>query len=158
RLSPQQEHLWRTSPDGPQLAVRCVLDLNGAEPSAIREALDRIVARHEILRTTFVRRHGLKAPSQVVNERLEIGWVDRDGQPDSEGAQHRVLGEGPIVRGALSTSPEGRRLLELTIPAVCSDAASLALLASELQAELGAVARHGTEPVQYADYAEWRSE
>jgi len=158
RLSPQQEHLWRTSPDGPQLAVRCILDLNGAEPIAIREALDRIVARHEILRTTFVRRHGLKAPNQVVNGRLEIGWVDRDGHPDTEVSQHRVLGEGPIVRGAFSTSPEGRRLLELTIPAVCSDAASLALLASELQAELGAAAGHGTEPVQYADYAEWRSE
>jgi amino acid adenylation domain-containing protein len=158
RLSPQQEHLWRKNPNGPRLAVRCVLDLNDAEPSAIHEALERIVDRHEILRTTFVRREGLKVPNQVVNGRLEIGWAERDARPEADGAQLQGLGEGPIVRGVLSTSPDGRRLLELTIPAVCSDAASLALLASELQAELAGGARHATEPVQYADYAEWRSE
>lgn len=143
RLSPQQEHLWRQNPDGPRLAVRCVLDLNGADPSAIRDALGRIVDRHEILRTTFVRREGLRVPNQVVNGRLEIAWVD-GGDAD--------LGEGPIVRAVIGSS------LELTIPAVCCDARSLALLASELQAELGGGAPHATEPVQYADYAEWRSE
>ncbi len=153
RLSPQQEHLWRKDPDGPRLAVRCVLDLNDADPSAIRDALDRIVDRHEILRTTFVRREGLKVPSQVVNGRLAIAWSDGDAHPD--GTQ---LGEGPIVRAALATSPDGRRLLELIVPAVSTDAASLVLLASELLAELGNGALQAAEPVQYADYAEWRSE
>jgi amino acid adenylation domain-containing protein len=158
RLSPQQEHLWRTSPDGPRLAVRCVLDLNDAEPRAIRDALDRIVSRHEILRTTFVRRQGLKVPSQLVNDRLEIGWEERDIDAGGNEAQAGALGEGPIVCAVLGPSLDGHRLLELTIPAVCSDAGSLVLLASELQAELGGGARGATEPVQYADYAEWRSE
>jgi len=92
-----------------------------------------------------VRREGLKVPNQVVNGRLEIAWVD--GVPaDAD------LGAGPIVRAGLGTS------LELTIPAVCCDARSLVLLASELQAELAGGAPAGPEPVQYADYAEWRSE
>ena len=98
---------------------------------AIRDALERIVDRHEILRTTFVRREGLKVPNQVVNDRLEIGWVERDGRRADDGASgarrrsRRARGPWP--------SPDGRRLLELTIPAVCSDAGSLALLASELR-------------------------
>ena len=149
RLSPQQEHLWRTHPNGPPLTVRCAIDVGGAETTAVENALARAIARHEILRTTFLRRQGMRLPGQVIHERLEPAWAADDPVD---------LARGPVVPAALSGRGGGRRLLTLTVPAVCADARSLALLAEELRTGLGAQTGAGTEPLQYADYAEWRNE
>ena len=147
RLSPQQEQLWHNEPDGPQLAARCLIDVGDAAPDAVRQALDRLVARHEILRTTFVRRPGMKVPSQVIHERLDPAW---DGEAALETSR------GPVVRAAFEDA-DGDRVLALTVSAACADARSLSLLAAELRAELaGGVP--ASEPLQYADYAEWRAE
>ena len=149
RLSPQQEQLWRTHPNGPPLAVRCVIDVGAAETAIVENTLARALARHEILRTTFLRRQGMRLPGQVIHERLEPAWAS-DG--------HLDLARGPVVAAALSGGSGGRRVLTLTIPAVCADARSLALLAGELRARLGTETPADTEPLQYADYAEWRGE
>lgn len=152
RLSPQQEQLWRRDPDGPRLAVHCRASVGSAAETAVREALSRVVTRHEILRTTFVRRLGLKVPAQRINHDPDVAWAD-DGDmavPD--------LDRGPVVRASLSADSDGHRVLSLTIPALCADARSVALLVSELEAELGGSVPPPEEPLQYADYAEWRSE
>ena len=156
RLSPQQEHLWRSYPSGPVLAVHCLIDVGEAASDAVQTALGLVVERHEILRTTFVRRQGLKLPNQVINERLDIAWQDADaaGHADQVGD----LGRGPVLRAGFLVETGGNRLLALTIPAVCADARSLIVLASELRAELAKPAGPWPEPLQYADYAEWRSE
>ena len=134
RLSPQQEHLWRSYPSGPLLTVRCLIDVGEAASDAVQTALGLVVERHEILRTTFVRRQGLKLPNQVINERLDIAWQDAD----AAGLAGPVgdLGRGPVLRAGFLVETGGNRLLALTIPAVCADARSLIVLASELRAEL----------------------
>jgi hypothetical protein len=71
RLSPQQEQLWRRNPGGPRLALHCRADLGSAAEAAVREALGRVLERHEILRTTFAHRLGLKMPAQQINDHLE---------------------------------------------------------------------------------------
>jgi amino acid adenylation domain-containing protein len=152
RLSPQQEQLWRCEPDGPQLTASCRIALGDADAVAVRDALGRLVARHEILRTTFPRRQGMKLPGQVIHDRLEPAW--REG---AEWTEELDLVHGPVVRAAL-VELDGRRSLELSLPAACADARSLALLAVELRAELAASGDDPAEPLQYADYAEWRSE
>src|SRR5579862_3379014 len=147
RLSPQQEQLWLNEPEGPRLEARCSIDVEGFDPDALRGALERLVARHEILRTTFVRQPGMKLPSQVIHDRLDPAW---DGDATLDPAR------GPVVHASLEET-DGRRLLVLTVSAACVDASSLSLLADELRAELTG---EGTapEPLQYADYAEWRAE
>src|SRR5436305_8054920 len=147
RLSPQQEQLWHHEPDGPRLTASCLIDVGDSDPSAVREALDRLVGRHEILRTTFARRPGMKLPSQVIHDRLEPAWDDEVALEPSK---------GPVVH-AKFVDVDGNRLLALTVSAACADARSLSLLAGELQAEL-AGALTPSEPLQYADYAEWRAE
>jgi amino acid adenylation domain-containing protein len=149
RLSPQQEQLWRAQPNGPTLVVRCVIDIGAANHGAVREALARAVGRHEILRTTFARRPGMRLPGQVIHDRLEPSW---------DAAEWLDLARGPVVLAAVSPSAHGGSLLTLRVPAVCADAHSLALLATELHADLSGKAGAGTEPLQYADYAEWRAE
>jgi amino acid adenylation domain-containing protein len=149
RLSPQQEQLWRAHPDGPRLGVRCTVDVGAADPAAVRDALAHAVGRHEILRTTFARREGLRLPGQLIHERLQPSWAAETTLD---------VAEGPVVHAALDENPGGGRTLTITVAAVCADARSLALLAAELQAELGGNAGDATEPLQYADYAEWRAE
>ncbi len=149
RLSPQQEQLWRRHPDGPPLAVRCTVDVGAADPAAVRDALAHAVARHEILRTTFARRQGLRLPGQLIHEHLEPSWAAEETLD---------LVHGPVVHAALADRTEGGRTLALTAAAACADASSLALLAAELQAELAGKATEATDPLQYADYAEWRAE
>ena len=151
RLSPQQEQLWRSERDGMKLVARCLIDLGDAGPEAVREALGRIAARHEILRTTFPPRAGLKLPGQVVHERLDPEW--RDGL---DGAERLDLGHGPVLHAAVGER-DARLHLAVALPAACADARSLALLASELHAELRSSPLEAGEPLQYADYAEWRS-
>jgi hypothetical protein len=55
RLSPQQKHLWLLQQDGrlPD-RISCVVKIEGVlETGFLKQALDHVVAQHEILRTTF---------------------------------------------------------------------------------------------------------
>jgi hypothetical protein len=79
RLSPQQELAWSARPDGPVGGAQMALQLTGElDGKRLRAALDHVVERHEILRTTFRRRPGMKTPLQVVNPALPVEWSDID--------------------------------------------------------------------------------
>jgi amino acid adenylation domain-containing protein len=165
RLSPQQEQLWRGEPDGPRLVAQGVIDISAADPPAVRSALGRIVARHEILRTTFARQPGVKLPAQVIHDELQPDWTEISVATDAELAELVArdaaspfdLVRGPIVRGTLVEHDGSRRLL-VTLPSVCADAPTIAIVAEELRTLLAGAEPSPSEPLQYADYAEWRSE
>ena len=61
---------------------------------------------------------------------------------------------GPLLRARVLSSPTGAQALLLTAPSVIADAASLVEIVRELRSQ-GA---GEDEPLQYADYAEWRNE
>ena len=153
RLSPQQEQLWRRQPEGPRLAARCVVDVGGSTAGVVRGALERLIARHEILRTTFAPLPGMRVPRQVIHDRLDPMWLEDEDEADCLDAAI-----GPVVQASFRVQP-GRLLLAFGVHAACADARSLVLLARELRAEIAAAeAGAAGEPLQYADYAEWRSE
>ena len=67
RLSPQQKHLWLQQPDSPAYRAQCAILLEGdLKTEALKEAVQKVVDRHEILRTTCHRLPGMKIPFQVV--------------------------------------------------------------------------------------------
>ena len=171
RLSPQQERLFELGADDPGYRAQCAatitLDVGNEQ---LRAALDAIVHRHEILRTTFVRQAGMRMPAQVIHDRLSANWEVADATEEladhalgellrSEVERDVDLERGPILRALLTRSPSGARTLVLTAPSVCADARSLSIVLGELLhlASGGAPWELG-EPLQYADYAEWRSE
>ncbi len=171
RLSPQQELLWSMQPDGPIGAAQVTLDVEGAlDVDRLRQALSLIVDRHEILRTTFARRQGMKTPLQVVRDMLPPVWelVDLTGverhEQDSRiatAAAEEVAGswdyaEGPLMRGRLFALAADRFVLVLAVAPPCADAGSLATIVRELAAHYAGdpVAE---EPLQYADFAEWQN-
>ena len=157
RLSPQQSFLL-TRPGEP-LVSQCAVALDPpVDPGVLRERLRRLSERHESLRTTFPTPAGARAPvAQTVHERLEPSWaVLEDGEDTTldallaQEAGGLDLDRGPTVRGLLAGG-----VLILTALSACADAHSLLLMAGEFS---GGAAEPSLEPIQHADFAEWRNE
>ncbi|HEV7162122.1 MAG TPA: amino acid adenylation domain-containing protein [Solirubrobacteraceae bacterium] len=171
RLSPQQHQRLLASSEGPGV-VQCAVLLDGpVDLGKLRAALDRLGARHEILRTTFVQPSGVRTPQQVIAEEPVSMWP-AEVEPDavtidasaalealmvSEAERAFDLEHGPLIRARLAGGGENAALLLLTACVACADATSLAALAGEL-CEAHRDGEQGDEPLQYADYAEWRHE
>ena len=127
-----------------------------------------MLSAHEILRTTFAQVPGMRTHQQVISEMQTLALtVTETGAPlqrDSRALQSALetaaqpafdLQHGPLVRATLVCAPEGSALI-LTAAAACLDTASMLLVLGELAAAYGGDAEQ--EPLQYADYAEWRHE
>jgi amino acid adenylation domain-containing protein len=173
RASPQQERLWIDEPLGPRGRVQAVVELAGnVELQAVREAVERLVERHEILRTTFARQAGIRVPLQVIHGSLAPKWdaVDlRSTLPEAERTSRIFeladdeLGRsldyehGPLLHLLVAEVGGTKKYLVLTLPSLCVDGGSLDILLGELGALLAGKDVAG-DPLQYADYSEWRHE
>ncbi|HST63005.1 MAG TPA: condensation domain-containing protein, partial [Longimicrobium sp.] len=140
--------------------------------TALARGLERIVARHESLRTTFPAVQG--EPEQRIAPADAHGFTLRDhdltGCADVEGELRRLAAEeltapfdlaaGPLVRGRLVRMGPDDHALLLTMHHVVSDGWSIGVLARELGVLYTAFSRGEADPlpplpVQYADYAVW---
>ena len=172
RLSPEQATLWTDPAAGASRWSQCVVAVPGGRPAArIRAAIGRVVARHEILRTGFQHVPLLGEAVQIVHEAAapELADVDLRGRPDGEVAAavenllrgHREpadLAAPPLLRTALVTAGEDSMLV-ISTPALVADVRGLRALAAEIEAECRAPsgpAGDAGEPMQFADYAQWR--
>jgi amino acid adenylation domain-containing protein len=173
RLSPQQELLWSSHPEGPIGSGLVTIDLGGKlDAGRLRQAFGRLVERHEILRTTFPLRAGMRMPLQVVLESLAPEWVDLDlAAADVPAEQDARLAElvetarsrawdydaGPLVAGYLAAVNPERHVFVVAVAPLCADAGALRTMAVELT-ELYADTLVGDDPLQYADFAEWQQQ
>ena len=175
-LSFAQQRLWfleqlgglgGTYHMGTRLRLRGALDR-----AALVRALDRIVARHEALRTTFAQVDGV--PEQRIapaDAGFHLVHHDLGGKADAEAELSTLIAEeghapfdlarGPLVRGRLVRVAADDHVLLLTMHHVVSDAWSMGVLTHELTALYGAFRRGEPDPlpaleVQYADYAAWQ--
>ncbi|HEX7241467.1 MAG TPA: condensation domain-containing protein, partial [Longimicrobiaceae bacterium] len=176
-LSFAQQRLWfleQLGAGGQAYHIPAGLRLRGElDPEALRRALDRIVARHEALRTTF---HAVDGePEQRIVPVKESGFQlmehDLGGHADVEGELRRLMGEeagapfdlerGPLIRGRLIRLAVDDHALLVTMHHIVSDAWSMGVLTNELSALYAAFRRGEADPlpalpVQYADYAAWQ--
>ena len=170
RPSPQQELLWLAHPDGPAGGPRVAIDIDGTlDHDRLRQALRLLTDRHEILRTTFPRRSGMRVPLQVVHESLapEFDVVDLSALASADqdlrlaeleaAARERAWDyeSGPLVSAQLAVLDAARHVLLLTVAAPCADGGALATAAVELAASYGNAATVD-DPLQYADFSEWQ--
>src|SRR6185503_14832304 len=82
-LSPQQKELWRAMQGAAneEFAVTCEVRVEGAVDHArLGQTVAQVLARHEILRTTYEQVAGLSYPLQVIGERLannvDVSWSE----------------------------------------------------------------------------------
>jgi amino acid adenylation domain-containing protein len=169
-LSPQQEQLWLEQEDDPAYRASATVALEGRlDAASLRGALEKVVARHEILRTTFRRQLGLKLPFQVIREQLPPSWteVDLSEQDEDAPAKLAALLEaerrrpfdfelGPLVRASLFGLGSERHVLSLSLPCLVADAAAVDNLIEEaIHIYAGTAGDLAEEPLQYADFAAW---
>src|SRR6476620_1474415 len=75
RLSPQQKYLWLLQQDSPAYRAQCaILSEGNLQANVLTEALQKVSDRHEIIRTSFQRKAGLKIPIQVISEHSSVSW------------------------------------------------------------------------------------
>jgi amino acid adenylation domain-containing protein len=172
-LSFAQRRLWFLAQmDGASAAynIPYELQLSGRlDKAALRRALDRIVARHEALRTTFtvvdgepVQRIGPADDSLVELAEVEVGTpaeVARLAQ--EEEATPFNLERGPLIRGRLLQEADELHTLLITMHHIVSDGWSMSVFTGELSALYNACVKGEPDPlppltVQYADYAIWQ--
>ncbi|WP_435242580.1 SDR family NAD(P)-dependent oxidoreductase [Streptomyces cucumeris] len=165
-----QQRMWffhRLERGNPFYNIPLALRLTGGmDHDALRSALGDLVARHEVLRTTFVERDG--EPFQRVAERgaVTLDTVELSAEREQQWAQDWVarpfdLTTGPLFRAALVTTAPDRHLLLLCLHHIVTDGWSLNILTRELAAcyrehRTGDPAALPPLPIQYADFAEWQ--
>ncbi|MFW6012301.1 MAG: amino acid adenylation domain-containing protein [bacterium] len=165
RLSPQQRRAWSLVASGRiRPWVGCEVRLPAAADSGrLERALQEVMARHEILRTRFVRAPGMAFPLQVIEETATPSFEVREAPPGAAGAAEELLCELPEERDAIAQAPifharlhtGGNELsLALALPALAADAAGLANVAREMARVYEGGERDGEPPLQYADLAE----
>ncbi len=142
--------------------------------AALQAALDRIVGRHESLRTSFATLNG--APVQVFAGAdcgfalTEFDVSDLAGH-EQEDAVARLsvdetstpfdLAAGPLIRGRLLRLAADEHILLVTQHHIVSDGWSMGVLVREFSALYTAFTRGQPDPlpplaIQYADYAAWQ--
>ena len=175
-LSFAQQRLWFLAQmEGASEAYHLPLTLylKGAlDRAALRRALDRILARHEALRTTFSVSDGEPVQRITALENSHFLLIENDLRLNSSRDELSRLIEleeggsfdfenGPLIRGRLIQLAEDEHALLVTTHHIASDGWSMALLSKELR-ELYAAFLRGQDdplpklPVQYADYSVWQ--
>ncbi|GCE14614.1 non-ribosomal peptide synthetase [Tengunoibacter tsumagoiensis] len=172
-LSFAQERLWFLAQMEPETVhytiCRAVLIQGDLLISALEQAINRLVERHEILRTTF--RQDDSLPVQIIAPfrsislpliRLEAGTEEAAfAWAQQEARRPFQLEQDPLLRFHLLCLNDQKHLLVLTIHHSIIDGWSLGLLFQELaawyqrfqQADLSPLPAVG---IQYADYALWQ--
>src|SRR5687768_449573 len=168
RASEQQKRLWGFQESGDFNAQACLALPRNLEISVLMQAASRVVERHEILRTTFHRRPGVRFPYQVVGGSGEVRWREAEMAGDrleeilrEERSDPLDLSSGPVVRLVLLRGAGPEPLLVITVPVLCADPRSLELFVEELLGfATGGFTRSakGQEPLQYGDFTRWQEE
>lgn len=174
-LSYAQERLWLLHQIDPSAVynIPLILRLSGAlDEMAVEKALGAIVARHEVLRSTFPARDGM--PYQRIGraDALQIERIDlRDLPPEEREARAFELLrteladpidplEGPLLRCRFMALAKGQCLLQITTHHMVFDGWSASLLCQELT-DLYRDFTLGRDPtleplqLQYVDYVLW---
>ncbi|BET96662.1 hypothetical protein TCT1_15830 [Xenorhabdus sp. TCT-1] len=178
-LSFAQQRLWFLSQLDPAASqayhLPAALRLTGSlDHHALVIALDRLVARHESLRTRFILIDG--QPYQHI-EPADIGFTlscQDLRQLDQALHTRRVtelaalesqtpfdFAQGPLIRGQLLQLADEEHVLLLTLHHIITDGWSLSVLVRELGIFYRAALDDNDDPlpplpIQYADYAVWQ--
>ncbi|EEF60978.1 amino acid adenylation domain protein [Pedosphaera parvula Ellin514] len=179
-LSFSQRRLWfidRLEPGSHAYNVPLAIRLEGTlNVAALEQSLNKIIERHEALRTTISFVDGSLA--QVTTPHLKLALAitdlrkldeaDRDAHAkmviEEDARKPFDLERGPLIRGTLVKLDDVRNELLVVMHHIISDGWSLGLILTELDLFYTAFTSGKTVPappeltVQYVDYAVWQNQ
>jgi arthrofactin-type cyclic lipopeptide synthetase C len=175
-LSFAQQRLWFLAQmEGVSQAYHMPLGLRltgELDSGALHRALDRLIARHEALRTTFdhtdgqpvqriaaegsgfdLREHDLRQHSNAEGELQRLAFEEANAAFD--------LQAGPLIRGRLIQLGDSEHVLLITVHHIVSDGWSMGVLKRELGILYCVYSQGQADPlpalaIQYPDYAVWQ--
>ncbi|HEX9624441.1 MAG TPA: amino acid adenylation domain-containing protein [Streptosporangiaceae bacterium] len=175
-----QRRMWllaEMDPGEPTYNITWALWLDGAlDVTALQQAWDAALARHEPLHTTFRNESGV--PVQVIEDEpdgvpMQVTSVEQLGDDERKAAcasQIRRLARipfdlttGPLARAALIRLSVQSHVLVVVMHHIVADGWSFRILFDELSADYEALSGGGDPvaeepPIQYADFAIWQIE
>jgi amino acid adenylation domain-containing protein/non-ribosomal peptide synthase protein (TIGR01720 family) len=178
-LSFAQQRLWvldQLEPGSPKYNLPAAVRLTGhLEVAALKQSLNEIVHRHEILRTSFATVDGRAVQIIAPELAIELPEIDLSNLPPSkreaeaknlasEEAQRPFnLNSGPLVRACLIRLSEQDHIVVLVMHHIISDGWSAGVFIEEMAAlyrahSSGQPSPLRELPIQYADYAHWQRE
>ncbi|WP_122859928.1 non-ribosomal peptide synthetase, partial [Pseudomonas viridiflava] len=147
------------------------LQLTGQlDTRALKRALERIVVRHDSLRSRFIQQEGeARVEAAAASVVPDLLWQDLRGQDEQalqrvvreEAAQPFDLLDDLPIRGRLLCLAEDRHVLLLTLHHIVADGWSLGVFTRELTTLYRAFSQGLDDPLpplalQYADYTLWQ--
>jgi len=178
-MSFAQQRLWfldQLEPNSALYNIPLVKHLEGElDVVALQRAIDEIVRRHEVLRTTFATQDS--QPVQVVAPMSDVRLVEVDLRSlsgevqeaevqrlaDEEAQRPFDLRHGPLLRVTLLRLSDEADLLLATMHHIVSDGWSMRIFRNEVETLYDAFAQGKPSPlpelpIQYADFALWQRE
>lgn len=171
-LSFPQQRLWfldLMTPHSPAYNMLDALTLTGAlQVNALRRAFDALVARHEVLRTTFHAEDGVPYQRVHPESKLDLPLVEGSAQRAEEIAATMAqtpydLATGPLLRAVLVRTAPEQHVLLLAMHHIISDGWSMGVIAREIAALYSDFLNErplSLPPlaIQYGDFAQWQQE
>ena len=178
-LSFAQQRLWfldQLDKGSPVYNMPYALHLQGElNRQALQLALNEIVRRHEVLRTSFELVDGIPKQKIADHLALHLGEIDlrmmretlRDEQVqefiENEATTGFDLSSGPLLRLQLLQTRESEFILLCTLHHIISDGWSIGILIRELRILYAAFCANEASPlqeleIQYVDFSVWQRE
>jgi fengycin family lipopeptide synthetase D len=176
-LSPAQQRTWllqQPAPGSPACYLSVCLSLEGPlDATALAQAFEGVVARHEALRTVFREQAGGSVRQCILTPAacgFALATEDLRALPgNDEQALRRVqqeartafdLEKGPLLRALLLRVDEDRHVLGVTLHHLAGDGWSVQILLRDvMRLYQGRLQQRNPNlpplPVQYKDYAAW---
>ncbi len=176
-LSFAQQRLWfldQLHPGSPLYNMTMAVRLDGTlHPSALREAIGKVVERHQILRTRFFSERGEPHQEVFAVPRFSMPEIDLSGLPiekrqtelqqrlEAEARQPFNLSGDLLLRATLYRLAADKHVLFLNMHHIASDAASFGVFFDEISrfyesSLAGEPVVLPDLPIQYADYVLWQ--
>src|SRR6185312_2150589 len=163
-LGPQQKLLWNEKQRS-GLGVHASLLIDGPlDMSRLQEAVDCVVSRHEILRTSFAWLAGMQTPLQVIDPATSIKITELEASQTllTELVEQTRTEESTVepLRVRLVRLANEKQALLLSLSPLCGDVWSMKNVIAELTQYLatGQIELNQEELVQYTQFTDWQRE
>ncbi|MFJ4051770.1 amino acid adenylation domain-containing protein, partial [Pseudomonas hunanensis] len=136
------------------------VDIDGLDPARFRLAWQRVVERHEILRSSFCWEGDLAQPLQLVHRAVEVPFEVHDAAQDANQLAAKALAQGfdlahaPLLRLQLVETGAGQHHLIYTHHHILMDGWSSSRLIGEVMQHYAGLAVDAPR-VRYRDYIQW---